>query len=126
VGGYYFNSSQSDYTLRYGLLSLPVSLSYRFTASSPLSLLLVASYGRVLSGNALGFDRSVGVYFRNNENLNRNQFSLSSSLQYRLVNRTSFRINAGPVVHYQVTNFHKDKSWTPDRFFMGFKSSFQF
>jgi hypothetical protein len=92
----------------------------------PLFFSVGALYGRLLKSNALTFDRAANIYYDNKENIKRNFFSLSSSLQYSIIRRQTFTINAGPVVQYQLTELQKENNRTPRLFFAGIKTSVQF
>jgi hypothetical protein len=126
IGGYYRNGSQEDYAIRYQVLEIPVSLAYKLSPTVPLFFSVSALYGRLLKSNALTFDRTANIYYQNKENLQRNFFSLSSSLQYSIIRRQTFTINAGPVVQYQLTGLQKEDDQKPRLFFAGIKTSVQF
>lgn len=108
VGGYYRNGNLQNYTTRLQVLQLPVSLTYQVSASLPIFVSAGVSYGRILKSNALTFDRTSNVYYDNKQNLSRNQAAVFSSLQYGIIHKTNFRLQAGPMVQYQLTSFQKE------------------
>lgn len=127
VGGYYRNGNQQDYTTRSHVLEIPVSLDYKLLRALPLYVSAGGAYGRLLKTNAITFDRTSNIYYENNQNFNRNQFALFSSLQYGIINKQGFSLRAGPVVQYQLITFQKDPGTASQRLlFAGVKTSFEF
>ena len=126
VGGYYRNGNQQDFTTRTSVLELPVSLDYKLFRSLPLYLSAGGAYGRLLKSNALTFDRTSNVYYQNEQNLRKHQFSLFSSVQYAILTNKTFSLRAGPVVHYQLTSFQKQTGTSSQRLlFAGVKTTIE-
>ncbi len=123
--GYYKNANLKDYAIRYGILELPVSISFRPLARLPLTLTAGASYGRLLHSNVLQFDRWANIYYRDKEAVNKSLFAGFASLQYTLLNKAAWRLDAGPVVQYHFSNLHRN-STDKRLFFAGLKTAVTF
>lgn len=125
TGGYYRNGAQSDFTIHYHLLQIPVSVGYRPFAS--LTFSAGASYSRLLRSNALTYNAATNGYYYNRDNINSNFFSLFSSVQYRVINRTRFQVSLGPVVQYQLSSLQKEPAGQSGRLLItGIKAGINF
>jgi hypothetical protein len=127
VSGYYRNGTGTGYTINYHLLELPVSISLKPVSSVPLRLSAGASYGRLLTSNALTYSAAINGYYVNRENVTSDFFSAFSSLQYSLINRPGLELRLGPVVQYQFSSLQKQTIAGPVRLsFAGLKTAINF
>lgn len=119
--GYYKNTNQQDFTIRYGILEMPVSIGFRPLARLPLTLSAGASYGRLLHANALQFDRWANIYYTDKEAMKKTQFAGFASLQYAVLNKAAWRLDAGPLVQYHFSTLHENSN-DKRLFFAGLKT----
>lgn len=119
--GYYKNTNQQDFTIRYGILEMPVSIGFRPLARLPLTLSAGATYGRVLHANALQFDRWANIYYTDKEATKKAQFAGFASLQYAVLNKAAWRLDAGPLVQYHFSTLHENSN-DKRLFFAGLKT----
>ncbi|HEV7332995.1 MAG TPA: TonB-dependent receptor [Flavisolibacter sp.] len=125
LAGYYRNTNLQDYTIRYGILELPVSIAFRPLARLPLSLSVGASYGRLLHSNALQFDRWANIYYTDKDASKKNLFAGFASLQYTILNKGAWRLQAGPMVQYHFSGLQKNSA-DQKLFFAGLQTAISF
>jgi hypothetical protein len=118
VEGYYRNGRQSEYTIHYHLLQVPVSIGYRPIGSLPLTVTGGALYGRLLKSNALTYNPVSNGYYYNRQNITTNYFSVFSSVEYRITNRPGFQISVGPMIQYQFTPMQNEPFSQSGRLFV--------
>lgn len=123
--GYYSNTNMRDFTMRYGLLELPVSIGFKPLARFPLLLSAGASYGRLLHSNALQYNRWANIYYADKDALRKNLFAGFASLQFAFINRATWQLEAGPVVQYHLSGL-QNNSTKPQLFFAGLQSTIRF
>jgi hypothetical protein len=106
---------------------IPVRFSYQPLQKLPLHISVSASYGRLLSTNALTYSRPSNLYYKNKENYNRDYMPITASVQYRFKSKKSFAIQTGPVIQYNVVKLQKENlSNIPHMFFAGLKTDIRF
>lgn len=123
--GYYSNTTLRDYTMRYGMLELPLSLGFRPMAKFPLALSLGASYGRLLHSNALQYNRWGNFYYADKDVLRKNLFAGFASLQFAFINKAAWQLEAGPIVQYHLSGLQKNTTG-PKLFFAGLQTNIRF
>lgn len=127
VDGYYRNGINTAYPINYHLLEVPISIGYRLFSSLPLTLSAGAAYGRLLKSNALTYHATGNNFYYNRKNITTDYVSVSSSLQYNIVNRPKLQVGLGPVVNYYLSSLQKQPAVNAVRLsFAGFKSSIVF
>jgi hypothetical protein len=127
VGGYFSSGNQQTFTSNFHLIELPVSINYQLLRNLPLRLGIGGAYGRLLQSNALTYDNTARVYYANSAALQRNQFSVFSSLQYSIVSRPHYSVAVGPLAQWQLRSFQKDDGTAgPSLRFAGLKAAVEF
>lgn len=127
VPDFYTNGNWNNYTTSYGMIELPVSISYQAFKKIPLQLSAGTAYGRLLHSNELTFDNSKNIYYKNKDNRVKNFFNLFSGLQYRVFEKNKMKITTGPLVQYSISRTQKDNQYTrPHLFFAGIKTDINF
>lgn len=112
VSGYFSNTagsyaSQTTYINHFHVAELPVSLQYQLVKHLPLFLTAGASYGRLLSSNALTYDQASGLLYRNKENNRKHSVNLFAATQFAVVNKKSWKLTAGPMIQYNAVPLQK-------------------
>ena len=93
--------NEQIHTNKYYMLELPAAIQYKLNRSRILPLFLEGgvSLSRLMGADALNYDPSKGLYFKNTNALNKTQFNVSSALMVGLPFH-GIRIQAGPQVQY--------------------------
>lgn len=126
VSGYYTNTKQNNYTNRFGVIEIPVTVGYQLFKNFPLQFSVGASYGRLLRSNTLTFDYNKNIYYYNKDNNSTNFLSIFSSLQYRVLNG-NMKVLMGPIFQFNPTELQKENKYTiPHLFFGGLKTNISF
>lgn len=127
VEEFFTNTGNNNYTSRFHVAEIPVRFSYQPLQKLPLHISVGASYGRLLSTNALTYSRPSNLYYKNKENYNRDYMPITASVQYRFKSKKSFAIQTGPVIQYNVVKLQKENlSNIPHMFFAGLKTDIRF
>lgn len=127
VNEFFTNSAKNNYTNRFDVLELPVSVSYQPSIKLPLYFSIGAAYGRLLSTNALTFSNTSNLYYQNKDNYVRNMLPVSSSIQVRLLSKKGLSIRTGPFVQYNLLKLRKENTTNkPHQFFAGIKTGINF
>ncbi len=120
ANAYYNNGTTNKYTGHYHLLELPVALQYQLNRSKKWPLFWEAgvAVSELLGTDALYFNYSTGVYYKNDKSFNKTQFSGSTALMAGFVHgRTLFTL--GPQLQYGFTNLINDKTIGKEHLFFG-------
>jgi hypothetical protein len=124
---YYTNEGGHQYTNKYGMIEIPVRISFQLIKKVPVHFAVGASYNRMVNSNALSFDYTNNTYYHDKENLFRNFTSIFSSIQFRFHTRNKTRIAAGPIVQFIPKELQKESSYTiPHLYFAGLKADISF
>lgn len=97
----------TTYVNAYHYLQVPLELSWavdpakRFTWNNGFLI------GYLISTDALHYNATAGAYYQDNSLVNKWQTSVQTSFQYRLFKSSSWNINLGPYVNYQLRNVDK-------------------
>lgn len=96
---------QRNYQNRYHFIDLPVELQVRLGKGSSLPLYWNAglAMSQLLQSNALHFDGTTGVYYQNDNLLNRTQLAASTGFSIGLLNKTAVPLVIGPTLRYHVS-----------------------
>ncbi|HVF80575.1 MAG TPA: hypothetical protein VM884_01500 [Flavisolibacter sp.] len=127
VDEFFTNTGNNNYINRFHVLEIPIRFSYQPLSTLPVFLSAGASYGRLVSTNALTYSRPSNLYYKNKENYNRNYLSVNASVQYRFKSKKRFSIQTGPLVQYNLKRLQKeDITNIPHLFFAGLKTDIRF
>ncbi len=96
----YFNTMENNYTNKFHVAELPVSLEYKLLRKLPLQLSGGASYGYLLRTNALTYNNITNMYYYNRSNYLSNYLNIFSSLQYQFLQKGKVRVQSGPMILY--------------------------
>jgi len=95
----------SEYRNRYHFIEVPVELHTKINKSkkTPIHFNTGVAVSQLLKSNSLHFDGTTGVYYKNDELLNKTQVALKAGLTIELLNKTKRPIWLGPSARYNVT-----------------------
>lgn len=120
---YYSNGEMNKYTSRYHFIELPVALQYQLNRSKkwPLTWEAGLAVSELFNTDALYFNYSTGVYYRNNDFFNKTQLSGNTALMIGFsLHKTRFAV--GPQLQYGFTNMLNNKTTGKEHlFFTGLK-----
>lgn len=108
VNEFFTNTSSSNYTNRFHILELPVSISYRPAVKLPLYISAGISYGRLISTNALTFSNTSNIYYKNSQSYSRNLLPGQLSVQYRFNYNNKLSLQTGPFIQYNFLKFQTE------------------
>lgn len=127
VSNQYFRiGSAGSYTNKYHYIEMPVVLQTRLTRNWKLPLYwdLGFSPSRLLTSNALHFDKNRGVYFKDNQLINKAQFNIITGLPATLSLKKKFILQAGPQLQYGFSNVPANEKDSGKHFlFLGLKAT---
>ncbi|MEP7258273.1 MAG: outer membrane beta-barrel protein [Flavitalea sp.] len=105
VETYYLNAQVQEYKNRYHFIYLPVSAHLQLNRGDKLPVYLNAgmALSKLISSNSLHFDGATGVYYSNNDLINKTQFDVSSGISVVLFNRHSAPLWLGPAFRYNIS-----------------------
>lgn len=92
------------------MLSVPVQLNFLLTpvkGNYGVSVMAGIRYQRMIAEEMLHFDEANGVMFRLNDLMNKNQFTLTSGLNFEFFRNNKFPVTITPNVGYQLNDFYK-------------------
>ncbi|GGA87327.1 porin family protein [Puia dinghuensis] len=100
----YTAGDQQFYTNRFYFLELPVGLQWKINKSRMLPLFLEGGFSlsRLMGANALLYNSSTGIYYKDANVIQKTQFDVSSALMVGLPFH-GIRIQLGPQVQYGLT-----------------------
>lgn len=95
----------NNYVNRYHFIALPVTFSARLCSISGRDVNADAgvSVSWLLSTNALNFNQSNGLYYKNNSLFNKTQLGVHAALRYNLAGKNMPAFYIGPEFYYGVT-----------------------
>jgi hypothetical protein len=104
--------SSRSYTNRYHFAGLSATISWNIIKTKTFSLAWENSVGlsRLLSTNALHYDRNLQVYYGDFEPFRKTQFFLGSGLAIPLLNREKLRVSFHPFVQYAPGDLLKENN----------------
>ena len=112
--GYYTNTSAATplsgytYTNQYHFIEVPLRAQLMCGPQSPVSFNTGLSIGRLLASNALQYDASKNVYYKNNSFFNKTQLTLSAGADVRLWPKKAVSLEIGPRLQYGLTRLFKE------------------
>ncbi|MDQ6608757.1 MAG: hypothetical protein M3Y85_02950, partial [Bacteroidota bacterium] len=127
VSEFFTNTAKTNYANRFLVLELPVTISYRPSASLPMYFSVGVAYGRLLSTTALTFNNNSNLYYQNQDNYLRNCLPVSGSIQFVLRSKRTASIRIGPSIQYNLLKLRKENiSTKPHLAFAGIKAGINF
>jgi len=96
------------YTNQYHFIEIPLRAQLLCGPQSPLSFNTGLSIGRLLASNALQYDASNNVYYKDNSFFNKTQLTLSAGADIRLWRKKAMPVEIGPRLQYGLTNLFKE------------------
>lgn len=105
VDQFYTTGNSGKYTNKYHFVSLPVSLQLKIADSKRTGLVWESGINasRLISATALIYDGISGTYYTDNDQFNKTQWSVSSSLLLSVKSK-NLQFYAGPQVQYGISN----------------------
>ncbi|WP_126970789.1 RodZ family helix-turn-helix domain-containing protein [Gynurincola endophyticus] len=104
------------------MLSVPVQVNYLLTpvkGNYGISVVAGIRYQRMIAEEMLHFDEANGVMFRLNDLMNKNQFTLTSGLNFEFFRNNKFPVTITPNVGYQLNDFYKPELKSKHHAWMG-------
>jgi hypothetical protein len=110
----------NEYKNRYHFIEVPVTLHTRLNKSQKLPVYwnLGVSTTVLLSSTALHYDRTTGVYYKDDALLNQVQAGLTTGFSFSLFNKTKRPLWLGPTARYNISPVLK-KDVSASKNFMG-------
>lgn len=98
-----------DYTNKYHFIEVPVKIHWRITGEDRLPLILDGglSIAQLLSTNALHYDGSNDVYYKDFSYFNKTQLGITTGLNIELFGESNHPVWIGPTIKYQLSNLLK-------------------
>ncbi|MGN6418624.1 MAG: hypothetical protein ACTHMC_14110 [Pseudobacter sp.] len=102
-------SSMHDYTNKYHFIEIPVKIHWRMTGEDQLPLILDGglSIAQLLSTNALHYDGSNDVYYKDFRYFNKTQAGITAGVNVELFGESNHPVWIGPTIKYQLSNLLK-------------------
>ncbi len=123
---YFRIGSAGSYTNKYHYIEVPIVLQTRLTKSWKLPLYwdVGFSLSRLIASNALHFDNNTGVYYKDNQLLNKTHFNIITGLPVKLSTGKKFQLQAGPQLQYSFSNILANQISPEKHFlFLGLKAN---
>ncbi len=108
---YYSNDNQSQhYTNQFHFITLPFSYNYQLFKKLPLHIVVGLSLSQLISSNALHYNSTANIYYKDNSLLNKTQARLFTNLAYKLLRDKKFTLDVGPQMNYGLTPLQKNSN----------------
>ena len=133
INNYYRPSSNGsggqaqDYTNKYHLAGLSVSIGWKFIHSEKFSLSWEngIGYSRLLSTNALHYDRDLRAYYQDFKPFRKSQIFFTSGLSAPIINKAKFNLAINPFLSYGLTPVLKESDG-PNSHFLNYGVGLRF
>ena len=124
----YRNDNQSQhYTNQFHFITLPLYYEYQLFKKLPLHLGGGLHLSQLISSNALHYNSTANIYYRDNSLLNKTQAGLFTRLTYKLWKQKKFSLDLGPQFNYSLTPLQKNSNAKKQHlFFMGLNTQVSF
>lgn len=101
--------TMQDWTNKYHFIEVPVKIHWRMTREDQLPLILDGglSIAQLLSTNALHYDGSNDVYYKDFSYFNKTQVGITTGLNIELFGESNHPVWIGPTIKYQLSNLLK-------------------
>jgi hypothetical protein len=106
---------------------LPVSYQYQLLKNIPLQINTGISISQLVSSNALHYNSSSNIYYKDNSRLNKTQLAFFTGLTYKLWKQKGFFLGVGPQLNYNLTPLQKNSNSKKQHLFsMGLNTQVNF
>ena len=105
VSGYYKSAGSTPYNTQYHFISLPLSVNWQFAPRFTWEN--QAAYSRLVYTNAMQYNGAYGVYYKDKNIVNKNQFMFATALKFGW-NKNKFQV--GPQLQYSSSNLFANSS----------------
>lgn len=111
----------NEYVNKYNYIELPITLHTKLNRSEKLPVYWNAGVGvaKLITSNALHYDRNTKLYFQNNELINDLQASVSTGFSISVLNQRPRPLWIGPTVRYNLSSALKKDVTVSNKHFMG-------
>jgi len=111
VDAFYRNGGTTDFTSQYHFIELPLTLHLQLNKNkkTPFYWNAGLSIAQLVSTEALHYDGSSGVYYKDDELFRKTQFGFHTGLSIKLFTQSFHPLELGPHFNYQFTNLLKPK-----------------
>lgn len=126
--GFFSASNINTYRNHFHYIELPVSLKFQIVTSPKIKLLLSSgvSISRLISTNALQFNNSTGLYYRDNSLFNKTQIGLNAGLDMALPSKEKGSFLIGPYINYGISKIAKEGYYKYHFMFTGLRAQYFF
>ncbi len=109
---FYRSGEVNIYKSKYHLLELPISLQLKLSKANRLPIYWNngLSIGYLFSTNALHYDGSSGVYYKDNTLFKRTQVGFSTGFSLQLFSKTNYPLEIGPQFNYKLSKLLKSNN----------------
>jgi hypothetical protein len=108
---YYRNDNQlQHYTNQFHFIVLPFSYDYQLFKKIPVHIGVGLSLSQLISSNALHYNSTANIYYKDNSLLNKTQARLFTNLAYKLLREKKFTLDVGPQMNYGLTPLQKNSN----------------
>lgn len=124
---YFLLGNNESYNNKYHFFELPVLIETPLTRNPkiPLHWNLGFSLSRLITSNALHFNGSARIYYKDNNLFNRSQLNIITGLPIRFIAGKKYAFQAGPQFQYEISNLiDKQRVGAKHFFFAGLKADF--
>lgn len=131
-GNFYLNAAISQpqhYSNQFHFIEIPVSFSLKLNKGNklPLNFEIGANLMRLLATNALQYEDSSSVYYKDNSFFHKTQSGLHTGFSFTLFAQQRFPVNIGPFFEYNFTPFANKGLYQNKRMnYFGLKASVLF
>ena len=126
IANHYRPGSQQDYSNDFHFIHLPVGIEYRLLRKAPLHVNAGLSLAQLINANALLYDYSANIYYKNYAAFNKTQLYLFTNLTYTVLNIKGKRMHLGPYAQYGITELQKTSGEKNRLFSAGLRTQLSF
>jgi hypothetical protein len=100
-----------------------VSIYFQINKKIPLFWNAGISVSELVSSNALQFNNTTGLYYKDNSLFNKTQIGVSTGLDIRLTTKQKRAVSIGPYLYYNITRISNESLYQDRHFnFVGLRS----
>ncbi|HEX7846172.1 MAG TPA: hypothetical protein VF476_10265, partial [Chitinophagaceae bacterium] len=110
--------SADDYTNRYHFAGVSAMLSWKIVKGKKFNLSWEngLAVSRLLSTNALHYDKNLRAYYRDFGPFKKTQLFINSGLSVPVINKTGFTVAVNPFISYGMSSVLKDNTGMPSHY----------
>jgi hypothetical protein len=121
------DANQHNYTNRYQFIQVPVAIEYKLVNKFPLYVQGGVKLEKLISSNALFYNKYAGVFIKDKEMLANTGLHLFTGFNYHFRSNKAFSFALGPQLQYGTTSLTKKSSNTQQHlYFVGLSTQFFF